>query len=89
MGKLVIPKQIRLPFGYTITVKQLDDRSFDDTVGEVDYAYAHWNVNLKTIYLRKSQSTALKSYFLTHELIHAVLDWQHNTLQQVRLVPKE
>jgi len=89
MSKLVIPSTVRFPFGYTVLVKQLDDRSFDDTHGEADAAFAHWNVQLQTIYLRKKQSLALRVYFLMHELGHAAVDWTHYVFQQVGLVPKE
>lgn len=72
-----IPFRVNLPFGYGITVKQVNKETMTLVAPDADGA---WNVDIKTIYILKSLPITRKRYILAHELGHAWLDWQHHHL---------
>ena len=75
-----LPTRIRLPFHYTIKVVSLSDKAMlveqeeDDKNELVD---GLWDVEQRTIFVRKSLAFARKAEVLGHELDHAVNDWRH------------
>jgi Zn-dependent peptidase ImmA (M78 family) len=72
-----IPCKVVLPFGYIIRVKQLTDGQMNALDRGCD---GLWNVDNKTIYIRKSLTLSRRRYILTHELGHAWLDFTHKFL---------
>jgi len=44
---------------------------------------AGWNVMEKTIYLDRTLPLRKRRYLLTHEVMHAVVDWQAEILDTV------
>lgn len=81
---LRIPKNITLPFGYRVTVKQLPDVEFNMHAPEADGV---WLVDTRTILIRKRLPAKRRAYILAHELGHAWLDWTHNYLDNGELKP--
>lgn len=74
-----IPTKIKLPFNYIITVRQFTEGQFNNLDKNSD---GLWNVDNRTIYIRKSLPLVRRRYILTHELGHAFLDWQHLHLDE-------
>lgn len=72
--RLRIPAHIDLPFGFHIIVKQVSRAELDSYLGK--NVAAAWVCEEKAIYLDKSRPVAKRRADLTHELIHAVTDWQ-------------
>lgn len=72
-----IPCKVVLPFGYVIQVKQLTNGEFNRKDTSSD---GLWEVERRTIYIRKSLPLNRRRYILAHELGHAWLDWQHQYL---------
>lgn len=79
MRQYRIPKQVRLPFGYVVTVRQVTGKELDRAIEGVD---ACWDVEERAIWIRKSLPITRKRYLLAHELGHAWLDWQHQYLDE-------
>lgn len=79
-----LPARVRFPFGYTVTIRQITDREMrdhsDDEPGEPVSLDGLWDVDSRTIYLRKCLPVRRKRYILGHELMHAFLDWTHHSL---------
>lgn len=73
-----IPTHLNFPFGYRITVTQLSDSEYDEENGSDSLAC--WVVEERTIYLRKRRPLKKRRADLTHEVIHAVADWQAHIL---------
>lgn len=73
-----LPHSVRLPFGYTVAVKTRSERTLRKIAGgAVDGC---WDVATRTIYVDQGLSEQEQRYILTHELIHAFVDWQHHAL---------
>ncbi len=64
-----LPRRIKLPFSAPIRVIELP--STDPSIEDCD---GLWDVDERTIYIRKSLSLARKKVVLFHELLHAVHD---------------
>lgn len=76
---LRIPSRVTLPFKYIITVKQVEDSVMNELSPDSD---AYWNVGTRTILIRSKLPHKRKVYLLTHEMTHALVDWQHEHLDQ-------
>ncbi len=74
---LRIPRQVLLPFGYRIAVRQLSDAEMDKRDPNAD---GIWDDETKTICIRRRLPLTRRRYILAHELGHAWLDWQHRYL---------
>lgn len=74
-----IPACVTLPFGYRITIKQTDYIHTD--------CDGTWDVDTRTITIRKSLPLQRRVYILGHELGHAWLDWQHEYLDSNEAKP--
>lgn len=74
-----IPSRVLLPFGYLVTIKHLTDTEMQD-IADGDLDDGLWDVETKTIYIRKGLSVRRQRYILTHELHHALIDWTHECL---------
>lgn len=81
IGQARIPRKVVLPFGYIITVKQLSNGDFNRRDHGSD---GLWEVDRRTIYIRKSLPLNRKRYILLHELGHAWLDFQHHHIDDGR-----
>lgn len=79
MSQHRIPKQVRFPFGYVVTVRQVSDQELDKAIEGVD---ACWDCNERSIWIRRSLPIKRRRYLLAHELGHAWLDWQHQYLDE-------
>lgn len=77
LSRARIPHKIKLPFGYIICVKQLTDNQMNAKERECD---GLWDVDIKTIYIRKTAPLSRRRYILMHELGHAWLDFTHEFL---------
>lgn len=84
-----IPASVRLPFGYVVAVKLVSDTEMADVIEcEPDEAPdGSWDVDTRTIYLRKVIPLGRKRYALGHELGHALWDWQHHCLDEGAMKP--
>ena len=71
---LRIPQRVSLPFGYHVTVKQVDDTVMNELASDAD---GYWNVGTRTILIRKRLPLKRRVYLLLHELQHALLDCTH------------
>ncbi|HET7292624.1 MAG TPA: hypothetical protein VFM88_09375 [Vicinamibacteria bacterium] len=86
-----LPSKIRLPFNFVIRVVLTSDREMLDAMDEDDrseLADGLWDVDSRTIYVRRSLGFKRKAEVLGHELDHALNDWRHwvrDTLEQGRL----
>ena len=74
-----IPRKIKLPFGYVVTVRQFTNKQMNNMEETAD---GLWNPETKTIYIRKSLPLPRKRYILMHELGHAWLDFTHLHLDE-------
>jgi Zn-dependent peptidase ImmA (M78 family) len=72
-----IPRKVKLPFGYVVTVRQFTNKQMNNME---DTADGLWNSETRTIYIRKSLPLTRKRYILMHELGHAWLDFTHHHL---------
>lgn len=68
-----LPKRVVLPFGYVVSVKQRPDSEMEGQDGL-------WDVETRTISIRKSLPLRRRRYILIHELGHALWDSQHQHL---------
>lgn len=70
-----LPKRVVLPFGYVVKIKQRPDSEMEGQDGL-------WDVETRTISIRKALSLRRRRYILIHELGHALLDAQHECLDK-------
>ena len=85
-----IPRRASFPFGYTVTIVQVTDREMRDREeidADEDISDGCWFADTRTIYLRKALPPRRKRYILGHELMHAVLDWQHHYFNAEAMKP--
>jgi Zn-dependent peptidase ImmA (M78 family) len=73
-----LPASVRLPFGYTVTIKVVSARELKRVAkSEV---MGCWDEATRTIWIDRTMDEKEQRYTLTHELIHAFADWQHFAL---------
>ena len=72
---LQLPRLIRLPFDYTISVQQCSAKEMI-ALG-LEGADGGWIVEAKAIVIRKALPLPYKRYLIGHELAHALNDWIH------------
>lgn len=77
-----LPKTIRLPFGYVVKIKLVKQHKM------LKSAYGWWDAEAQTIYLSAALKPAHQAYILTHELLHALTDYQHWCLQEGHAHPE-
>jgi Zn-dependent peptidase ImmA (M78 family) len=75
-----LPASIRLPGGYVVSVKAVAPRTLKRIAKED--AYGCWDGSTRTIYIDKAVEPKIQRYTLTHEMMHALADWQHTYLGQ-------
>jgi len=82
-----LPTHIMLPFGYTVRVKQLSDSEMraEDADGELQDGL--FDPETRSIFIRATLPKGRKKYLLSHELLHAVADWQHELFNEGALRP--
>jgi Zn-dependent peptidase ImmA (M78 family) len=85
-----LPPRVTFPFGYVVEVRQVTDSEMlaeqeEDNREEV--ADGLWDVETRTIYVRKSLPLRRKRYILGHEVGHAFIDWQHFCLNEEAMRP--
>ena len=76
-----IPRKISLPWGWDIKVKQVTDSYLKNEWG-VDDVDGLWDVDTRTIFLRRSLSVVEKVEVLGHEVDHLINDWRRATVQR-------
>ena len=69
--KLVIPNQIKFPFGYVVKVRQVLPVLLP---GGVD---GTWDADSRVIMINKLCNIKRRRYLITHEMQHALTDWTH------------
>ena len=82
--RLRIPKKIRLPFNYTISIEILPHEAwlakyvetFNDEDHDTDDAFCVSTVEGMTIYLDRRKPMRYLRAVLLHEVLHCVADWQ-------------
>ena len=85
-----LPTRISLPFGYAVTVKQVSDTEMLEEQEEEERAEVVdglWDVDNRTIFVRRSLSLRRKRYILGHEMCHALADWIHDCLNEEAMKP--
>jgi len=70
-----IPRVWELPHGFVIRTMQLSPTAMKAKHG-ADYD-GIWDSDMRSIDIKKSISKERKWYVYSHELLHAVNDWQH------------
>ena len=86
--RLRIPKRIKLPFNYEISIEVLPHEAwlaqykatFNDEVHDADDAFCVSTVAGMTIYLDSRKPMRYLRAVLLHEVGHCVLDWQARIL---------
>lgn len=76
-----VPRTIRFPFGYTVTVRLVDGRTLP---AELD---GQWDSERREILVRRTLDATRRRYILGHEVQHAVLDWQHHCCNEGTMKP--
>lgn len=74
-----LPKNVLLPGGFKITISLVDDLKMAELIGQ-EYD-AVWFDREATIYIRKDLPLPTQWYMLSHEMLHAVADWQHKLIR--------
>lgn len=84
-----LPSSVRLPFGYVVLVKLVTDAEMADSIEcEVDeIPDGSWDMDTRTIFVRRAVPLRRKRYALGHELGHALWDWQHHCLDEGAMRP--
>ena len=75
-----LPAKISLPFGYVIRVVLATDTEMLEAMEEDDrseLADGLWDMDTRTIFVRRNLPFKRKAEVLGHELDHAVNDWRH------------
>ena len=73
MQRMRIPSRVKLPFGYEIKVKIFPKTKLLEV--DPDPADGLWDVNTRTIYISKSLTHTEQIGILSHEMLHAMADW--------------
>jgi Zn-dependent peptidase ImmA (M78 family) len=73
-----LPRTLVFPFGYRVTVKLVTTTE----MAEMDDGGADglWLVDRRTIFLSKAIPVRRRRAVLIHEMMHALLDYQHEML---------
>lgn len=74
-----LPTRFKLPFDYWVKVRVLSDVEMNSVLDSPD-CDGLWDIDTRTIYLRGSLGDAQKIQVFTHEVAHAVNDWEHHIL---------
>lgn len=82
-----LPARVNLPFGYDIQVRQVSDAEMRTQNDDGELSDGLWDVETRTIYIRKALSLRRRKYILGHEVTHAVNDWIHSCLDESAMVP--
>lgn len=75
-----LPAKIDLPFGYRIKVALVTDAEMllaMDEEERTELADSLWDVDCRTIFVRRRLSGERKAEMLGQELDHAMNDWRH------------
>ena len=72
-----IPSRIVLPFGFRITIKQVSPKDPLLHVADDEYLDGAWYADERMIVLNKALPPRKRRYLFTHELAHALADFQH------------
>jgi Zn-dependent peptidase ImmA (M78 family) len=78
-----IPRTVRLPFGFTVAVRQVTRAEMRDVAECADgdeEPDGLWAGDEMTIYLVRSLPITRRRYILCHELQHAAADLTHEQL---------
>lgn len=78
-----IPRTVRLPFGYTVKVRNVSSAEMRDAIDaapDEELPDGAWVSDDMTIYLLGSTPLRRRRYVLCHELQHAVTDLTHQQL---------
>lgn len=83
-----LPSRVVLPFGYVVLVKEVSDQEMRiEAEDNEDFPDGLFDSETRTIFIRKDQAHGRKKYILSHELIHAVADFQHEMFNDGALKP--
>jgi len=80
---LRIPRTVRLPFGFNISVRQVTRAEMKDACecdGDEEGPDGLWDAEEMVIYLVRTLPVRRRRYVLCHELQHAVVDLMHAQL---------
>lgn len=72
------PRIVRLPFGYLIRVRLASPAQVRKAAGSDSDAV--WDDRTRTIWISRTLGARERRYVLTHELLHALTDYQHYVL---------
>lgn len=75
-----LPRTVRLPFGFVITIKTMAPSTLKRIAKED--VYGCWDGATRTIYIDKTVGERKQRYLLTHEMMHAFAEWQHVALEE-------
>ncbi len=69
-----VPRAVKLPGGYEITVRRIAKNKANDEMGTE--VYAQWDVEDHEILLRKDRKGQHLLEDFVHEMEHAIVDWK-------------
>ena len=75
---LSIPRSVRFPFGYKVAVRLVTAKQVEKANGQA--AHGCWDGGKRTIYIDRALAPLERRYVMSHEMIHALADWQHYVL---------
>lgn len=82
-----LPARVHLPFGYVVLVRQITDAEMRGLDEDGDLHDGLWDVESRTIYVRLALPIRRRRYILSHELGHALWDWQHALMNDGAMNP--
>lgn len=83
-----LPTKIVFPFGYVVLIKEISDAEMRLEAGEEDeFPDGLFDPDTRSIFIRKDLPLGRKKYLLSHEVLHAVADWQHDLFNEGALRP--
>lgn len=85
-----LPSKVHLPFNFTVRIRQVTDSQMAeemDAQDSEDIVDGLWDIDARTIYIRRAISKRRQRYILGHELHHALLDWMHECLNDKTAMP--
>jgi Zn-dependent peptidase ImmA (M78 family) len=82
-----LPTRVHLPFGYIVLVKVVSDAEMRNLCEEGEALDGLWDASTRTIYIRRSLPERRRKYLLSHEMGHALWDWQHAMMDEGAMAP--
>jgi len=81
MSRLYVPVSLLLPYHYRIRVRLVTDtemlQALEEEDNKAELVDGLWDLEIRTILIRKGITKARQIRVFAHELHHALADWEH------------